>query len=135
MTTATTLITDALKISGVSPFGVTPSSDDSASGLRSLNDMLHGWAKTGIDLGHITLVLTDTMRVDDSYLEGIKYNLAARLASDYGLPLPSQAMVIAQGALRAFRAHTLEFDDGAKVDTALQARHTLRTGFYNIDEG
>ena len=115
----------------------TPTAAQAATGLIVLNDMLHGWAKQGVDLGHITLALTDNHKTHDSWLEGIRYNLALRLAGEYGFPVPPFVAAQASAAFSAFQAHALEFTGDLEVDRALDPRYfnTRRTGAYDIDEG
>lgn len=136
MATVDTIIKRALVLINVNDAGEAPSADDSSNGLDALNDMLHGWKKEGIDLNHKTASLGDTLLVDASYLEGIRYNLAVRLAPEYGRPIPTHVAERATNTFLAFQAHTLEFDDDLEVDRALNPRYfSRRTGAYDVAEG
>lgn len=114
-----------------------PTAAQAATGLTVLNNMLHGWAKLGVDLGHISLALADSHKTHDSWLEGIIYNLALRLTTEYGFPVPPFVAAQASATFSAFQAHALEFTDDMQVDRALDPRYfnTRRTGAYDIDEG
>lgn len=137
MATAGDTVTRALRLIQVGASGETPSAEEMADGLAALNDMLHGWAKDGVDLGHITLGLADAHKTHDSWLEGIRYNLAVRLAGEYGMPVPPYVAQQAARAFSAFQAHTLEFSDDLRVDRALDPRYfnTRRSGAYDFDKG
>lgn len=135
--TAKNLIARAFRMIGLLRPGELPSTYDEASALTALNEMLHGWAKRGVDIQHVDLTLTDALLVHASWLEGIAYNLAVRLADDYpDAVLKPHTMERAREAFQEFQAHSLEFDDDLKVDSALQPQYfNRRYGSYNIDEG
>lgn len=135
MATALDTITRAFQMITQSEEG--PTAAQAATGLTVLNDMLHGWAKKGVDFGHISLALPDTHKTHDSYLEGIRYNLAVRLAHEYGMPISPYIASEAKSAFSAFQAHTLEFPDDLGVDRALQPRYFSgrNSGAYDISEG
>lgn len=137
MTTASDIVTRALRLINVVAVGETPSDNHSADALDRLNDMLHGWAKEGIDFAHSTMTLSDTMRMHESYHLGIECNLAVMLSGQYGRPVPEWVAKKAVDSFAAFQAHTLEFSDDMKVDNALQPRYfnNKRSGAYDIDEG
>lgn len=136
MATAQSIVTRSLRLIGAIESGETPSAEDAQDALAALNDMLHGWAKEGVDLGHGTVALGDSLIMHDSFHEGIRYNLAVRLAAEWGGVLRPEIVQIARDAFAAFQAHTLEFDDDLSVDRALHPRYfTRRVGAYDIDEG
>lgn len=137
MATMLDTVTRALRMTGVIEAGETPSAESAADGIVILNDMLHGWAKEGVDLGHVTLASADDLPYDDSYMEGIRYNLAARIAVEWGAPLNPLIVSRAAALFQAFQAHNLEFADDLHVDRALQPQHFSgrRGGGFNIDEG
>lgn len=135
MAIAQDTITRALRLIGVIEAGETPSAEDATDALATLNEMLHGWAKEGVDIQHITLALTDTFKVHDSWLRGIRYNLAVEIAPEYGAAVSARVDEIADATFKAFQAHTFEFDDDLRIDRALDPRYfSRRTGAYNIDE-
>lgn len=137
MATMLDIVKRALVLAGVYAAGETPSAEDASDGVDALNDMLHGWKKQGVDLDHITLAAADTLPVDDSYLEGIRYNLAARFFEEFGTEEKPLVIAHAGDTFRAFQAATLEFDDDAYVDHSLQPHHfsRRRATRFNIDEG
>ena len=137
MATANDTITRAMRMVEILAAGDAPTAEEASDGLTILNDMLHGWAKQGVDLGHITLALADSHKTHDSWLEGIRYNLALRLAGEFGKPIPPYIAAQASATFSAFQAHALEFTDDMQVDRALDPRYfnTRRTGAYDIDEG
>lgn len=135
MATALDTITRAFQMITQSEEG--PTAAQAATGLTVLNDMLHGWAKMGVDFGHISLALADTHKTHDSYLQGIRANLALLLADEYGRPIPQWIARLADRTFSAFQAHTLEFPDDLGVDRALQPRYFSgrNSGAYDISEG
>ena len=136
MATARDIVTRSMRLIGALAAGETASAEDASDGLDALNGMLHGWAVEGVDLIHTTLALTDTLLVEDAFLEGIRYNLAIRLAPEFGAVVPSHVPTLADEAFKAFQAHNLEFDDELKPDFALHPRFsTRRIGAYDIDQG
>lgn len=137
MATASDTITRALRMINVVAIGETPGAGYSSDALEVLNDMLHGWAKTGVDLGHITMALGDTHRTHDSFLEGIRANLAVRLAGQYGRPVPDWVSKLATDSFAAFQAHTMEFSDDLKADSALRPQYFGRRnyGSYDFEKG
>jgi hypothetical protein len=129
-------VTRSMRMVGIIEAGETPSAEDAVDGLVILNDMLHGWAKEGVELNHVTLAAAQSMPYDDSYMEGIRYNLAARMGVEWGRQISPLILARAAAAFQAFQAHTLEFHDDLHVDRALQPQHfSGRRGGYNIDEG
>ena len=137
MATARDTITRAMRMIAEVGEEMVPTAAESADALVVLNDMLHGWAKEGVDFGHISLALTDSHKTHDSFLEGIRYNLALRLAHEYEKPVPPFVAARAAATFSAFQAHTLEFADDMEIDNALDSRYfnTRRTGSYDIDKG
>jgi hypothetical protein len=134
--TAGSLVTRAFRLARISAAGEVLGHNDMTDGLAALNDMLHGWKTKGIDLGHVTVGLSGTLRVDDRYIEAIRYNLAARLATEYDSPIPNLVVQYAVECFKALQAHTFEFFDDAKVDDALTPRYFRRgAGDYDIEQG
>lgn len=137
MATAHNIVRRTLILIGAIEAGETPSAVEMKDGVADLNEMLHGWALSGVDLVHTTLAEGDTLLVDDSFLEGIRCNLAVRIAPQYGdASMPPEVRQIAQDSFAAFQANKLEFDDDLQVDKALHPRYfNRRIGAYNVDEG
>lgn len=136
MATAQEVVRRSLVLIGAIEAGESASAGEMKDGVAALNEMLFGWAAEGVDLVHNTLAQGDTLLVDDSFLEGIRFNLAVRIAPEYGATVPPRVDERAQSTFAAFQAHTLEFDDDLQVDRALHPRYfNRRIGAYNVDEG
>lgn len=86
MATATDIVTAALRKIGVASRDESPEGHDLAEGLRTLNQMMHGWKLSGVDLEHTDLDGGDTFPLAAEYEEGAIYCLAARLSPDYMVP-------------------------------------------------
>lgn len=123
MATASDIITRALKLVRAVPAGETPSDEEMTDALDALNDMLHSWALKGIDVGHTTLGLTDTVTLPDAYLKAVRYNLAVELAPEYGVPLAPE--IVHQATIELSRLHidqhSVEEVDFDRTLTALVA--------------
>ena len=135
--TAKNVIARAFRMIGLLRPGEHPAALDQASALTTLNEILHGWGKGGVDVQHVDLALTDTIPLHASWLEGIRYNLAVCLGDEYpDATVPDRVRIRARETYQQFQAHRLEFDDDLHVDTALDPRHfRRRMSSYNIDEG
>lgn len=137
MATMLDTITRSLRMAGIIEAGETPSAEDAQDGNIILNDMLHGWANEGADLGHKTLSQSDTIPYSDKYTETIRYNLAVRYGEEWGFPVSQRIAAQAAKGLEYLKARLLEYPDDLKVDRALQPQSFNRRnrGTYNIDEG
>lgn len=137
MATAIDTITRALRLVNAIEAGEPPSAEEAVDVLASLNEMVHGWENAGINIGWSTVGQDDELLVHDKYLEGIRYNLAVRIAAEWdGIDAPASVVGIAVAAFKTFQLNTLEFDDDMQVDRALHPRYfTRRVGAYDIDEG
>jgi ribosomal protein L39E len=100
--TAQNVIQRALRLIGVLKPGEKPAPFDEAGALTALNEMLDGWERSGVDLTHTTLTITDAIALDASWIEGIRFNLAVRLAHEYERPVPEWVSVQAVDALTRF---------------------------------
>lgn len=85
MATNLTMITDALrKINVISEID-TPSAEQGAHGLRTLNQMLEAWTEDGVDLGYFEQTsTTDDCPIPKWAEKGITSKLAIDLAPTYG---------------------------------------------------
>ena len=136
MTTANDLVVTALKRSQIIDLEDTPSDAEAQHALTVMNQMIHGWRQSDVDLHHFTMVLTDTFALDESFDEGITCSLAARLASEKGYEVPQSVMIIAKRALDDFRAQLFEIGDDIRMDRALDARYFgNRIRDYDIESG
>ena len=99
--------------------------------------MVDGWENAGIHIGWETVGQNDELLVHDKYLEGIRYNLATRLAAEYdGIDAPATVVAIAVAAFKQFQMNTLEYDEDMETDRALHPRYfTRRVGAYDVDNG
>ena len=136
MTTANDVVRLALNRSQIIDLEDTPSDAEAQHALSVMNQMIHGWRQTDVDINHFTMVLTDTFAVDDSFMEGITTNLAVRLASEKGYEIPQSLALIAGRALADFRAQLFEIGDDIRMDRALDARYFgNRIRDYDIESG
>ncbi len=137
MATALDIITRSLRLIYAIEAGETATAEDMVDGLASLNEMVNGWENAGIHIGWQDVGASDELLVHDKFLEGIRYNLAVRLAAEYdGIDAPNSVVALAVAAFKTFQMNTLEFDDDLRVDRALHPRYfTRRVGAYDIDEG
>jgi hypothetical protein len=86
MTTTLDIITRAFRKIDVSGEGETLTADAVQEGLDALNDMMHGWALSGVDVAHIDLDVADDFTLPPQYNEGAVYMLAQRLSPNYMVP-------------------------------------------------
>ena len=137
MATALDTITRALRLVQVIEAGEIAEAEDAVDGLAALNEMVAGWELFGINIGWQTVAQSQELCVHDKYLEGIRYNLAIRLAAEWeGVDAPATVIAIALSTFKALQLNTLEFEDDMKIDRVLHPRFfTRRVGAYNIDEG
>lgn len=136
MATAGNIVTRALVLAGQIEAGETPVAEEMNDGIDALNEMLFAWVNEGVDLGHSTVAQADDLIVHDTSLEGVRYNLAVRLAGEYGFTLPARVMDRADKTFRALQGVTLEVDDDLHTDRALHPRYfNRRIGAYNVEEG
>lgn len=87
---ASDVITQALRICGVIAVGETPRSEDSATGLEYLNDMLAEWHDDEVGLPDYSVAaLTTTLNAAKSDKAAIAHQLAIRIGAEYGwMPTP-----------------------------------------------
>jgi hypothetical protein len=93
------IVNQALRELGVLHSGEVANADEGANGLTALNQMLNSWLYDGIDLEHITATgLTDVLPYPDDHHSAFAYNLAMRLAPQFGVaPTPVLIAMAAQG--------------------------------------
>jgi len=120
MTTALDLVTQAMKSIGVLEQGETPSGAEGVDGLAALNQMLSSWIHDGIDLEYENVALSDTMTYADDHMGPFRYNLAVRLAPEFGvMPSPLVMGMANDGYLQLQREYldpdTLEIDEMLQV--------------------
>jgi hypothetical protein len=110
--TVNDLVTRALQLAGVVGMTRAPSAAEMNDGIDTLNEMLASWAIDGMDLGLSTLIQTDDVLVDDSYMRGIRYSLAVELAGEHGLlsELPASVIATADTEMGKIRAALVDID-------------------------
>ena len=135
MATAIDIITRSLRLINAIEAGEVAQAEDAVDGLAALNEMVNGWENVGINIGWANVGQNDELLVHDKYLEGIRYNLAVRLAAEYdGIDASPVIVSIAVAAYKAFQLNTLEYDDDMQTDRALHPRYfTRRVGAYDIE--
>jgi hypothetical protein len=116
--TARDIITRALKKIGALAPGEPLASGEALDGLAELNQMLSSW-RTENDLTQISEIsdLSDELSLPDGYSDAIIYNLAVRLAPDYGRMVPDLVMMTAAESMATIkraghRPSYLSADDG-----------------------
>lgn len=78
--TGTDVITDALRWINVCRETETPSPEQFATGVRTLNQMMAEWAIDGGALGYVPIgVPTDVLPLPDGAVRGVTYHLAIAL--------------------------------------------------------
>ena len=93
---------------GVLHHNESPTADEAADALATLNDMLNSWRLEGMDLEHIEGVLTDTVPYANEIIPAIRYNLAMELSTEFGVE-PSMPLI--QRAASTYRALQAEYSD------------------------
>jgi len=130
--TPQTLIKRAMRSLGVLHTGEEPSADEAADALQDLNEMLNQWRDEGIDLEFITdLALTDTIPYPDDHMMAFRYNLAIRLAPEFGVEPNAFLMALAETSFARLQARYTK-PALLKTDEALDVVYNpnYREGFY-----
>lgn len=115
-TTAGDIIKRALRLCRVVDAYTAVEPQDAADALDTLNAMLAEWHEAEIGLPDYSFAnLTDPLASDAADREAIAYQLAARLAPEYGVSLPVEVAGVAQGTmdrlrLRYFQPGCVSFD-------------------------
>jgi hypothetical protein len=115
-TTAGDIIKRALRLCRVVDAYTAVEPQDAADALDTLNAMLAEWHEAEIGLPDYSFAsLTDPLASDAADREAIAYQLAARLAPEYGVSLPVEVAGVAQGTmdrlrLRYFQSGCVSFD-------------------------
>lgn len=116
-TTAASLIRRALLILNVVDAEEATEAIESSDALAVLNAMLAEWYEAGIGLHDYSLSsVTDTLATDAADSEAISYQLAARLAPEYGGQMSPIAVEMAQSTfarlrMRYFQPGIVDFSD------------------------
>lgn len=103
--TAGDVIKDALHLLRVIDEEEGPTANQSARGLRVMNQMMHGWNTIGIQYVHTDLALTDTVNVPDEQILNVGLVLARALSLSFGKVLGKtleDSIMTAENGLRSF---------------------------------
>lgn len=102
--TASQIIRRALRILTVLDSQTAMDANDAQDALETLNAVLAEWHEANIGLPDYTLSnLTDELASDAADREALSYELAARLAPEYGRSLPPEAAAIGMAAMSRLR--------------------------------
>jgi len=129
-TTAGDIIKRALRLARVIDAHTAMDANDAADALETLNAMLAEWHEAEIGLPDYSFTgLTDEMASDAADREAIAYQLAARLAPEYGVELSTVVAAVAEGTMSRVRLRY--FQPGCVDFSQLPGRcHT-----FNIETG
>lgn len=116
-TTASSIISRSLRLLRVLDAGEAMEANDAQDALETLNAMLAEWHEAGIGLPDYSFAaLTTELATDAADREAISYELAVRLAPEYGASLPVEAAAVGMAAmarlrLRYFQPGTSDFSE------------------------
>lgn len=131
MATASDIISRAKRLIGVLDAGQAMEADDAQDALDTLNAMFAEWHEAGIGLPDYEITsLTDTLATDAADREAIAYQLAARMAPEYGVSLPVELAGVAVEAMSRMR---LRYFQPGKMQTDQPAQpcgFNIITGDY-----
>ena len=129
--TNTQLIKDAMVLAGILDEVQSPSAEQGDSTLRMQNEMLSEWAVDGIELNYYPQTsLSDTTPIPDSTIAAVKYNMAVRLAGEYGTFMSQESVAMATRTFDRLVRITLD-DEIADVSHLPGAGH----GGFDIQTG
>ncbi len=127
MATARDFVTRALRLLRVIGAGDAPTADEATDALATFNEMLAAWQIDGLDLGLPVLALGDEVLVPAPYEMALRYNLAVKLASEFGAGLTPEIVGVAEAQERVIRAWQADVDE-LTVDPMLVRRGTYYRG-------
>lgn len=103
-TTAGSIIKRALRLARVIDAQTAMDANDASDALETLNAMLAEWHEAEIGLPDYSFSgLDDELASDAADREAIAYQLAARLAPEYGVSLSVETAGVAQGTMDRLR--------------------------------
>lgn len=104
MATASQIIRRALRLIGAMDASQALTPNDAQDCLETLNAMLAEWHEAQIGLPDYSLSsITDTLATDAADREAIAYQLAVRVAPEYGLQVPPAVGVMAETTMARLR--------------------------------
>lgn len=122
MTTARDIVEQAYRKIGVVASDEAMTADQAANGLIALNNMMHGWAVSGVDVLHSDLLSGSEFPLLPRFREGTVYMLAARIAPEYGL-----GAMDAGEFMRGLQAHYMRIPQMNPAPLSLQSSAHRRT--------
>jgi hypothetical protein len=106
--TALDVATASLRKIGVLAAEETPTAAAASDAITALRRMLGQWEAEGIRTGAavvgVAFATTTTLAVPETHLDAVEWNLALRLAPEYGRPLDPAAAALAAEGKRALLA-------------------------------
>lgn len=104
MATAIQIIARSLRLIGCADAGQAIDANDAQDALETLNAMLAEWHEAEIGLPDYSLASsTDALAPDAADRDAIAYQLALRLAPEYGRTLPAEFAIAAESAMSRLR--------------------------------
>lgn len=107
MATAGDIVNRALRLLGVVGIGYAAAAEEMQEGLAAFTAMMAAWENEGVYLGPIAgdpLAVATDIPLPPSHEEALQYNLAKRLAGEYGRALKPEQLEIAENGFRALQA-------------------------------
>lgn len=99
--TAQEFINRALRLIGKLAQGQSPTAGETTDALSAMNGMLTRWEANGLTMGFSPVSAAgSTVPVPAEINDAVAYNLAIRLAPEYGYPIPAEVAAIAESTLR-----------------------------------
>lgn len=84
--TALEMIADALRLVNIIDEVKAPSAEQTANGLRTMNQLMADWERDGIRIGwNVVASANDTIPLEAADERAVKYNLAVEFAGEYGI--------------------------------------------------
>lgn len=127
--TANDVISGALRMLNLISEVETMSSEQAASGLTALNEMMHGFSRKGIAYAHADLAATDTVNMPDDLIGDLKRLFTERLADEGNEVTLTAQQLRAIAASRRTLQSAYFLARRSPVDTAIRVRGP---GGYNF---
>ncbi len=104
MATVLQLVSRSLRLLGVLDANMVPAAEDMATAITALNAMMARWEANGLAVGWAAVdSAVDTLPVPAEAEEAVAYNLACKLASEYGVQPRQDVVTEARDGLAALR--------------------------------
>lgn len=127
MTKVATAVARSLRLLGILDPSEAPEAEDMGTALSALNAMMVRWEANGLAVGwSLVESPSEDLPVPPEAEDAVIYNLAMRLAPEYGVQLRPDVVALAQDGLRALQRDRL-------VSNPLEMRSRLGIGLrYNM---